>query len=436
VGKWGRLCLVIALSIASLWVLGSTPSSARSQQSNLGGHLHTHGYIVYWDQNEEEDFFNSATSQVGQLIPPYNPNGQMCIFPDHSGRFVTGYNPTLASQNNPGGLKPAMQPPVGEAVWDRNGNFTGKTIYVPGPYLLPGQTVGGDIPPDPGTGVFNGNGTFTGCAFDREGNLFAADLGTAQGQFPSPDNGRLIEWFAPRYANYCIVDGPTSGGVGPHHVDGTGGLSQPGELAFDARGNLLLPEVGSASSPLAGKVLSLHHDTLPQSAADCGPDGVYPASKLRTSVLIQGSPSLLPFPQSVARDHSCHCWASASTIGDPAIAWFDNRGRFLSSKGVVPGEGIAQVGQDPNGYNPFGLAFAPDGSAYFVDIHITCSAPLTNCGPGNNGGRIMRVTFTNGVPNPPTAIATGYNFPTSVTVCEPHREVCPIPPSGAVRTSQ
>ena len=27
------------------------------------------------------------------------------------------------------------------------------------------------------------------------------------------------------------------------------------------------------------------------------------------------------------------------------------------------------------------MAFAPDGTLYFVDIHITCSAPLTNCGP-------------------------------------------------------
>jgi hypothetical protein len=434
VRKWTRFWLVAALLVVVLWGLGSTSSSASSLRSSPRGHTTARGYIVYWDQNEEQDFFNSTTGQVGQLIPPYNPNGQMCILPDRSGRFVTGYNPTLASQNNPGGLKPAMQPPVGEAMWDRNGNFTGQTIYVPGPYMLPGQTVGGDIPPVAGSGVFNDNGTFTGCAFDRKANLFAADLGTAQGQFPSPDNGRVIEWFAPAYTNYCIVDGPTSGGVGPHHVDGTGGLSQPGELTFDAAGNLLVPEVGSTSSPLAGKILSLHHKSLPRSATDCGADGVYPASRLRTSVLIQGSASRLPFPQSVARDHTCHCWAAASTIGDPAIAWFGDRGRFLASKGVVPGEGIAQVGQDPNGYNPFGLTFAPDGSAYFVDIHITCSAPLTNCGPGNNGGRIMRVTFTNGVPNPPTAIATGYNFPTSVTVCVPHRQVCPRPPSGTVRS--
>ena len=435
-GRRIRLCGVLALSAASVIVMVSTPSSARTVASHRARHHTTLRYLVYWDQNEEQDFFDPATGQVGQLVPPYNPNGQMCLFPDRSGRFVTGYNPTQASQNNPGSLKPAMQPPVGEAVWDRNGAFTGRTIYVPGPYMLPGQTVGGDIPPVPGSGVFNDNGTFTGCVFDHHANLFAADLGTAQGQFPSPDNGRLIEWFAPAYTNYCIVDGPTAGGVGGHHVDGTGGLSQPGDLAVDAGGNILVPEAGSTASPLSGMVLSVNHRSLPKSSSDCGPDGVYPASRLRTSVLVHGSASLLPFPQSVARDHRCHCWAVASTIGDPAIAWFDNQGHFLSSKGVVPGEGIASVGQDPNGYNPFGLSFAPDGSAYFVDIHIECSAPLTNCGPGNNVGRIMRVTFTNGVPNPPVAIAGGYNFPTSVTVCVLRKQTCPLPVANATRTTR
>ena len=136
-GGWIRLCGVLALSAASVWVVGSTPSSARTVASNPTKDLTARGYIVYWDQNEEEDFFNPTTGQVRQLIPPYNPNGQMCLFPDGSGRFVTGYNPTLANQNNPGSLKPAMEPPVGEAVWDRNGNFTGQTIYVPGPYMLP-----------------------------------------------------------------------------------------------------------------------------------------------------------------------------------------------------------------------------------------------------------------------------------------------------------
>lgn len=102
----------------------------------------------------------------------------MCVFPDGSGRFVTGYNPTLPSQHNPGSQKPIMNPPVGEAVWGRHGRFSGQTIYVPGPYTNPGSHVGGDIPPDQAAGnAFNDHGTFTGCSFDRHANLLAVDLG-------------------------------------------------------------------------------------------------------------------------------------------------------------------------------------------------------------------------------------------------------------------
>src|SRR5262249_14556912 len=154
------------------------------------------------------------------------------------------------------------------------------------------------------SGTFNNNGTFIGCTFDHEGNLFATDLGTAQGQFPPPTSGRLIEWFGPSYTSYCIVDGPTTGGIGPHHVGGTGGLSQPGNLALDSNDDVLAPEA-DPNGAFNGEVLRFDHSSFPTSASECGTDGVYPSSKLRSSVFIQGSLSLLPFPQSIALDPSC-----------------------------------------------------------------------------------------------------------------------------------
>ena len=142
------LILALALLVAP-W----SAASARAASSVAG-----HRMLVYWDENEEEDGFIGG--QVKQLVPPYDPNGQMCIFPGRSSKFTTGYNPTLPSQNNPGSLKPLMDPPVGEAVWDRHGGFTRQTIATPGPFALPGSTVGGDIPPDETSGgAFNNNGT-------------------------------------------------------------------------------------------------------------------------------------------------------------------------------------------------------------------------------------------------------------------------------------
>ncbi len=362
--------------------------------------------LVYWDQNEEEDVL--VAGQVKQLVPPYDPNGQMCIFPDHSGRFVTGYNPTLPSQDNPGSLKPLMNPPVGEAVWDRHGNFTGKTIYVPGPYALPGSSIGGDIPPDSAaggfeSGAFNNNGTFTGCAFDRKGHFFAADIGTAQGQIPVPDDGRIIEWFPPDYTQYCIIYGPDSGGVGPHHVDGTGGLRDPGTLAVH-HGDLYVPETG------AGRVLRFRHDVLPRSAAECGPDGVL-SPKAPFEVFLNGTP---PLPIGIAWDPRAHAWAVSNVIGNPAIAWFNADGTPHRGKGPVPS----------GPYNPFGIAVAPNGDLFFVDIHVVCDT--SGCGPADNGGGVFQVAFHHGMPLAPQRIAGGLNFPTSVTVCRGRD--CPTPP--------
>ena len=410
------LAFAAGAAVTVVMMAVALPAAAASERHD---DRRSHPYFVYWDQNEEQDFLSVPSGQVRQLIPPYDPNGQMCILPD--GHFVTGYNPTLPSQHNPGSLKPVMQPPVGEALWDRHGRFTGTTLSVPGPFELPGQTRGGDIPPDPNRDTFNQNGTFTGCAVDRHANVFAADLGTAQGQFPPPDNGRIIEWFAPSYATFCIV-------AGPHHVDGTGGLNQPGDLAIDENGDLLVPVAGNATVGLfAGRVLRFDHSSLPRRATDCGPDGLYPPDKLRSSVFVQGSQALLPFPESVARDPACDCWAVASVFGDPPTPFFYAHGRTLSSMQPIHGESIANIGADPNGINPFGIAFAPDGTLYIADIHIKCRAPLVGCGPAANGGRVIEVSYNDGKASAPRVIAGGYNFPTSVTVCDPHRASCPTP---------
>ena len=330
-----------------------------------------------------------------------------------------GYDPTLPDQHNLGGLKPYKQPADGEELDRPNGSFSGQTLYVPGPYKMRGQSVGGDSPPSP-NGVFNNNQTYTGCAVDSQHNVFGADIATAQGAFPPPSSGRLVEWFAPSYKTYCIVYGPTTGGVGPHHVDGTGGLAQPGTMAVASNDDLLVPNVGSSS------VLRFAHASLPTSAAQC-PGGVYPRGKVQVSTFVKG----LSFPAGIAEDPTCGCFAISSYIGNPSIVWVSASGSPEPGRGSVPGTTVADLGKSPDQYNPFGMAFAPDGTLYFVDIHITCTGPLTGCGPASYGGRVMRVTFTNGQPSTPVTVAGGFDFPTSVTVCVPAQTRCPYP-SGKI----
>ena len=376
------------------------------------------GYLVYWDQNEEVDFLSMPKGTQGQLLPAWDLNGQVCVLP--GGRFVGGYDPTLPSQHNLGGLKPYKQPPDGEELDEPNGSFSGQTLYVPGPYKLPGQSIGSDSPPS-ANGVFNNNQTYTGCAIDSHHNVFANDIATAQGNFPPPSSGRLVEWFAPNYTTDCIVYGPDAGGVGPHHTDGTGGLAQPGMMALAANGDLLVPNVGTSS------VLRFAHSSLPTSAVPVSRAGCTraPRSRCRRS-------SRPPSPPASPGTRRAAATRSAATSAIPSIVWVSASGQPEPGRGSVPGTTVADLGKSPDQYNPFGMAFAPDGTLYFIDIHIACTGPLTGCGPANYGGRVMRVTFANGQPSAPVTVAGGFDFPTSVTVCVPARTRCPYP-SGKIK---
>lgn len=418
----------------------------------------TPALYAYWDQNEEQDAL-TPSGQLVQLVAPWDPNGQMCIFPDSSGRpgqFVTGYNPTLPSQHNLGSLLPYKNPPVGMAVWDRHGGFTGQTIYVPGPYALPGSDIGGDIPPDNGSkfctdgktprcttdadcpngsrcsGTFNNNGSFTGCAFDSAGDLFAADIGQAQGSAASPDQGRIIEWFPPDYASYCIIFGPTEDGdpLGMHHVNGSGGLSNPGMMAVDPDDNLYVPESGKL------RVLKFDHSVLPRGPEDCGPNGLLTPPAQPTVFISRLAATGLGTPAGIARDPTCStetssCWAvtnvlSGTSLGgdSAAVYWFDDAGNPLPGKGPIP----------KGNFNPFGIAVASTGDVFFIDIGLTCNS--SGCDTVTDGGGLYKVVFTNGMPTTPVKLASGLNFPTSVTVCDASRQICPIPVLQATPVTQ
>lgn len=432
---------LVAASLPAVLVLGSGfVAVARAQTPTT---------YVYFDQKEEEDLYvaPSGPLRTGNdgLVPPWDPNGQLCIFPDGSGRFVVGYNPTQPSQTEtPGRLLPHKQPPVGEAIYDRSGHWTGRSLSVPGPYTLgpsspeypPGVVSpgpGGDIPPD-SRGAFNPNGTFTGCAFDARGNLFAADIGTSQGSFPPDPDGRIIEWFrSDDYspASACIVYGPDHGGVGPHHVDGTGGLQQPGIMATDAQGNLYVPVDASDPSTMLpqGEILVFPEAQLPATPEQCTNDQGN-EHVVQPQVFIAAWQFGLPFPQAIARDPVCSCWAVDNVIGATAVMWFDDQGRPVAPTVHLPI--AANFGTQ---FTPLGMAFDPQGNLFLVDIHVTVNTGSLEqpqnglgLGPANGGGRLLEFSFAGPLALPPTVISQGEDYPVSVTTCSPgQRPDCPFP---------
>ena len=77
---------------------------------------------------------------------------------------------------------------------------------------------------------------------------------------------------------------------------------------------------------------------------------------------------------------------SAATSAIPSILWVTADGQPEPGRGTVPGTTIADLGKSPDQYNPFGMAFAPDGTLYFIDIHIACKGLLT----GLRAGQLRR----------------------------------------------
>ena len=217
--------LTVAVCCGALLSACSSGSSAPSTPTGnsvplvSGGSPGSAQYLVYWDQNEEVDFLSMPSGTQGQLVPAVGPERADVRAAATAGSSV-GYDPTLPAQDDVGSAKPYKQPADGMELDEPNGSFSGQDLYVPGPYQMPGQTIGSDSPPT-ANGVFNNNQTYTGCVVDQVRQRACQRHRHRPGPVPTPSSGRLVEWFAPSYTSYCIVYGPTSGGVRapPHGRD-------------------------------------------------------------------------------------------------------------------------------------------------------------------------------------------------------------------------
>ena len=501
----------VALLAASVVALGGTRLGLAARAAGAATN-------VYFDQAEETDFWQTGSAAYGgpaarQVVKPWDTNGQMCLFPDGSGRFAIAYNPTFGQTErgvaNGGNILPSKQPAVGEAVYNSDGSYnpdgtrgdtgfaTTNNLHVPGPYLLapassqwkpaygvtgPGVTgnglnggslgEGGDIPPDAVGGGFNNSGTFTGCAFDARGDFFAVDLGTSQGSYPPSSSGRLIEWFKDSgFRGTCIIYGPDTGGNNwqapdnegftTHHVDGSGGLEQPGLMAADDKGNIYVPvdEADPSTMLPQGKVLEFSN--LPTTESQCptssaATDHQWEAANgdqttyhvVTPTVFIDGLKTGVPFPGAIAWDPPCGCWAVDNIFfGVLAVEFFATSGSPLLDPAPIPANyaepssslpsNLVPNPQIPAGtVNPFGMAFDRRGDLFVVDIGVgvdplgTIKSGGLQAGPMNNAGRLLEFQFNGPVPLPPTVIASGENYPVSVTTCDTGAYThCPAPAS-------
>lgn len=313
-------------------------------------------------------------------------NGMVCLFPDGTGRFITGEDTG----------QPEVLP--GWGVFSAEGAQVGKLTAT---YFLP-------------------QGDPFGCVFDSQGHLFTTEIGNAASGTP---NGQLIMWFPP-YDTF-----PGAPGTYPNGEHSTNfckistGLGTSTSLAIDEQDRIYVANArGSTFTPRGAVVrFSPPYPTAPNAAGGCGGVdalGSPVADQMHGEAFIISSH--VPTPSGVARAGNGN-WYVASVLNG-VIAEFDGTGKYVREV-LTP----QSTGGPPSTGNPQGIAVDSDGDLYFADLQLT-SGP-GGIGPGPNG-KVRWIQFDeNGTPSPPMIIRERLLFPDALGILPgslpPCSENCP-----------
>jgi hypothetical protein len=200
-------------------------------------------------------------------------------------------------------------------------------------------------------------------------------------------DGQLVEFFAPGYKTWCVIDKS---------------LSQPGMIAFDSDGGLLVPEAGF------GQILK--YTNFPSDASHC-------SRRARRSLWMLAVAQGIGTPIGIVRApvtalHPDGGWAVSSVLVLPAIYHV----RVVAGHPVVDGL-LAAPGKSTG--TPFGLGYDRLGNLYWADLGVR-PFPLDGGGPTdpidsapNQSGFAM--VPAGGLPIA-TRIASNWQFADGVTV--------------------
>lgn len=298
-------------------------------------------------------------------------NGQICLFPDGSGRFIAGEDTGQPT------------PPAGWGVFEADGTQVGKLTAT---YFVSGA--------EP-----------FGCVFDPSGILFTSEVGE-QG-FGTP-NGQLILWFPP-YDQFPGLPGeyPNSNEPSTNFCKLAVDIGTAGSLALDAQGRVYI----SSSSGLAVHRFSPPFPTSPDPDDGCGDTDALGSpladSVNRETLSAMGATTFTGL--AIARNGNLY----AASILTGEIGEYDPNGNLVRMI-LDPNESLL----DPNGTNPFGtpqgLAVDSDGTLYYTDLDLVGTFP--SLGPGPNG-KIWRIRFDGANhPQTPQIVRQGLAFPDGLGV--------------------
>jgi hypothetical protein len=241
-----------------------------------------------------------------------------------------------------------------------------------------------------------------GCGVLSDGRVVTSDIGA---EVTGPGNGQLIMWFPPfnrgldrLQVRYCKLD------VGVATAQG---------IYVDDQDRIYL---GSARGATGGV---LRYDgpfpTSDDARGGCGrrdPTGAPLADAVQREQFI-GAAQQFASASGIVRAPSGGFYVS-SVVGG-RIAEFDAAGSFV--RDVLTPKPGETLGNYSTG-TPFGLAIDSRGTIYYADLDLVFDP--SGIGPGPDG-KVWRIRFIDGEPQPPDVIDRGLAFPDGLGVLELNR---------------
>ena len=304
-------------------------------------------------------------------------NAQICFFPDGSGRFIAGEDTGQPD------------PPAGWGIFQLSGTGIGD---------LEAEQIG-KLTPTYQAGAQPEN---YGCGVLSDGRMVTTDLG---GQAPGdPGNGQFIVWFGDPEGTeqtYCKVD-----------VD----IATAQSLLVGPDDEVYLV---SARPPTSGVWRYTDLPTSADAAGGCGASDATGApladSVTREQVLAPGENDVLS-PAGIAPSRDGGYYLSSVITG--VINEYDADWEFVRTILAPPAGDVIGADTSLSTGTPLGIGVTPDGTVYYADIGIV-NDPDDGFGPGDGTGKVRRIRFVDGEPQPPETLAEGLAFPDGIGVYVP-----------------
>ncbi len=370
------------LTVAAVLVVSTLVPQASARPG--GGPKNEDAVILFSGEGNNLNVYDADAPFVKQNVIPSHArdpksldiNAQICFFPDGSRRFIAGED---TGQPNP---------PPGWGIFKLHGNEVGKLHAEELAKLSP--TYSGDDPKV---------GENFGCGFLSDGRILTTDVGN---QAEGPPTGQLIIWFPPFNTGvggvgqipYCKID-----------VE----IATATQIFIDEQDRVY---VASNRDPTAGVLrYSGPFPTSDTAAGGCGRRDATGAP-LATTIHRERFIAASGFAGASGIVRSPNGGFYISTVAFGRINEYDANGNLVRPiMAPGPGEGL---GNFKNG-TPLGMAIDSRGTLYYADIDLVVSP--SGIGPGRDG-KVRRIRFVNGQPQPPEIMDRGLAFPDAMGVLE------------------